>query len=260
MPIAPRALPSISRRAFLEASAATLAAACSLGPDDSRRPPTGDGRIKARPGTPTGSVAPGTTALGVSSGPRDGLLRVPSGYRADRPAPLVMMLHGAGGSAATAIQRLAGLADDAGLVLVAIDSRFSTWDMMYGSFRDDVAFIDAALASVFSRCAVDPARITIEGFSDGASYSLSLGLTNGDLFSRIIAFSPGFMNPGQFVGAPRFYIAHGTADGVLPIESSSRQIVPELRRRGYDVAYHEFAGGHTVPSEQARGAVAWLSQ
>lgn len=37
------------------------------------------------------------------------------------------------------------------------------------------------------------------GFSDGASYALSLGLPNGNLFSHIVAFSPGFMRAPTLV-------------------------------------------------------------
>lgn len=261
MPTTPETPPFISRRAFLGVGAAAFAAvALPLGSVHAGAMPLfGDGRLKARPGTLTGSVRPGVSGLGLSTSPRDGLLRIPSGYRADQPAPLVMMLHGAGGSARRAIQRLSGLADEAGHVLLAIDSRLATWDLLHGGFGPDVAFIDAALMSVFARCAIDPARIAIEGFSDGASYSLSLGLTNGDLFSRVIAFSPGFMNAGPLTGKPKVYISHGTADPILPIDTCSRRIVPELKRRGYDVSYHEFNGGHVVPADQARNAVTWIA-
>jgi phospholipase/carboxylesterase len=53
------------------------------------------------------------------------------------------------------------------------------------------------------------------------------------------------------VGAPRFFVSHGTRDGVLPIERCSRRIVPQLERMGYGVTYREFDGGHTVPPEIA---------
>jgi phospholipase/carboxylesterase len=89
--------------------------------------------------------------------------------------------------------------------------------------------------------------VALGGFSDGASYALSLGLTNGDLFTHLIAFSPGFMAPGGEVGRPRCYVAHGTRDAVLPIDRCSRRLVPVLERAGYAVRYHEFDGPHTVP-------------
>jgi phospholipase/carboxylesterase len=95
------------------------------------------------------------------------------------------------------------------------------------------------------------------GFSDGASYALSVGLGNGDLFTHVLAFSPGFMAPAVVVGEPRVYVSHGSRDEVLPI-GCSRRIVPELGRAGYDVRYHEFDGPHTVPEAVARGAVDWF--
>ena len=58
----------------------------------------------------------------------------------------------------------------------------------------------------------------------GASYALSVGLTNGDLFSDILAFSPGFMAPAVRHGAPNIFISHGTQDTVLPIDRCSRRI------------------------------------
>jgi predicted esterase len=88
------------------------------------------------------------------------------------------------------------LADEAGLVLLAPESRGTTWDVLRGGYGPDVAFIDRALEQTFGRYAVDPRRLAVGGFSDGASYALSLGITNGDLFGHVLAFSPGFMAPG----------------------------------------------------------------
>lgn len=76
---------------------------------------------------------------------------------------------------------------------------------------------DEALAHTFEHYTVDPSRVAIGGFSDGASYALSLGLGNGDLFRHIIAFSPGFAVPPRQLGSPRIFMSHGTKDRVLPI-------------------------------------------
>jgi predicted esterase len=111
---------------------------------------------------------------------------------------------------------------------------------------------------VFARYAVDPARVAVGGFSDGASYALSLGLANGDLFAGVIAFSPGFMAPPQRRGTPRIFISHGVRDEVLPIDTTSRELVPRLRREDYAVDYREFADGHVVPPDIAREAIGWL--
>jgi predicted esterase len=200
---------------------------------------------------------PGLHRLGIDRA-RDALLYVPSGYRADRPAPLAVMLHGAGGDAPHGLSLLHALADAANVVVLAPPSRRDSWDVIRGGFGADVAFIDAALEATFARCAIDPQHVAIGGFSDGASYALSLGLTNGDLFTHVIAFSPGFMAPADQVGAPRCYVSHGTRDTVLPIDPCSRRVVPLLEGAGYAVRYHEFDGPHTVPAEIARDAVDWF--
>lgn len=215
------------------------------------------GRLLVRPSAPSAAAGPGTAAIGLGS-ERDGVIYAPPGYRPDRPAPLLVMLHGAGGSARRGLGRLQELADAHGLLLLAVDSRERTWEALAARFEPDTAFIDAALARVFQRYAVDRSRVAAEGFSDGASYALSLGLTNGDLFTHAIAFSPGSVPLLERHGAPRVFVSHGTADEILPIDLCSRRIVPELRRRDYAVAYVEFEGGHTVPPAIAEQAVRWF--
>jgi phospholipase/carboxylesterase len=120
--------------------------------------------------------------------------------------------------------------------------------------------IDRALEQTFSCYAIDPERLAIGGFSDGASYALSLGISNGDLFTHVLAFSPGFVAPAGRPGSPRIFVSHGVRDGVLPIDRCSRRIVPELERGGYDVLFREFDGGHTLPPEIASEAVGWFTQ
>jgi phospholipase/carboxylesterase len=222
-----------------------------------QRDPSAEGRLTARPGSPAQTIAPGLHPLGLAR-ERDALLYVPRSYDEKRPSPLAMMLHGAGGTAQHGTASLTALADAAKLVVLAPASREQTWDVIRGGFGPDVKFIDAALAATFERCAIDSQRLAVGGFSDGASYALSLGITNGDLFTHVIAFSPGFMAPAHQVGAPRIYVSHGTRDTVLPIDRCSRRLVPVLEQAGYDVLYHEFDGPHTVPMDIAREAVDWL--
>ena len=216
------------------------------------------GRLTARPGARPRKATGGLQSLGIAH-TRDALLYVPPDLHPDLPAPLAVMLHGAGGTAEHGMALVQRLADSAGLVVLAPPSRRQTWDMLLGEYGPDVEFIDSALAAVFERCAVDSDRVAVGGFSDGASYALSIGLTNGDLFTHAIAFSPGFMAPASQVGEPRCYVSHGTRDAVLPIDQCSRRLVPTLERAGYDVRYHEFDGPHTVPVEIAQEAVAWLA-
>ncbi len=226
--------------------------------------PADQGRLTARlvtegdkPETP-----PSIQTLSVGN-TRFGLISVPPGYSPGRPAPLLVLLHGAGGEAGQAIGWLQPIADETGLILLAPQSEGPTWDVILGGYGPDVQRIDDALSEVFRRFSIDPNRVAVGGFSDGASYALSLGVINGALFRRVVAFSPGFVaqtgsGGGGAGGYPRFYISHGTGDRVLPIDACSRRLVPKLKSAGFDVVYREFDGGHTVPSHIAREAIGWL--
>jgi len=217
-------------------------------------------RLRARPPDTAPERAPpaGCTALGLTEG-RDGLLHVPVAA-ALRPCPLVVLLHGAGASAAETMMLLAEVAEAHGLVLLVPESRASSWDFLRGGFGPDVEYIDRALRHVFARCPIDPARIVLAGFSDGASYALSLGIANGDLFTHLIAFAPGFAAPQMQIGQPRILVTHGTRDRVLPIDRCSRRLVPVLRAGGYDLVYEEFDGGHSVPRDLVRRAIDWVTE
>lgn len=217
-----------------------------------------EGRLTARPTQVTQPAPTGLRPLGLVA-ERDVLLYVPPTYRPEQPAPLVVTLHGAGGDAPGSLGLLQSFADERGLILVGLASRDRTWDVIVDGYGPDIAVINQALAQVFQSYAVDPQRLAIGGFSDGASYALSVGINNGDLFRHVLAFSPGSVRRITPYGTPRFFIAHGTEDEVLPIDRCSRQIVPQLQQAGYDVLYREFEGPHIVPPEIARAAVDWYS-
>jgi phospholipase/carboxylesterase len=173
----------------------------------------------------------------------------------DAQVPLVVLLHGAGATPSGILPLLQDEARRRSLLVLAPKSADRTWDVIRGAFGRDVGVLDESLTAVFERFPVDPQRVAVAGFSDGASYALSLGLINGDLFRRIMAFSPGFVVASSRVDRPSIFVSHGTADAVLPIGSTSRRLVPALRSEGYEVDYREFAGGHDVPAELVQAAL-----
>ncbi len=260
------------------AFAAVAVHACTVATDFSQG---NDGRLTARPaasastatrdataGKPASALpmsgalstefTPGTTRPLKLERSRDAVLQIPA-KPTGQPLPLLVMLHGAGGTGEGVLRRVTAAAEEAGVAVLAPDSRDATWDGIRSGFGPDVTFIDRALARVFERVAIDPERIAVGGFSDGATYALSLGVVNGDLFRRVVAFSPGFIVGGTPQGKPRFYVSHGRADQILPIEQCSRVLVPQLQRRGYEVTFKEFEGGHQVPPDIAAEALRWLA-
>ncbi len=187
-------------------------------------------RLTARPGaTPgsdpgSGAAQPGLHPLGLRPD-RDALLYIPESAAKHEKAPLIVSLHGANRNADRGIELLRSLSDEHGFLLLAPASEDGTWDAIFSPYGPDVDFINHSLARTFELRKVDPARIAMAGFSDGASYSLSIGLAN---------------------------------DPVLPIEVCSRRIVPGLQRAGYRVTYREFEGKHTLPPEVASEAMQWF--
>lgn len=253
----------LSRRSFVRNAMAAVAAPTFLGCGgvaDPTPPPqsAGNPRLTARPGQPSITPAAGSSPLGIGSGSRDGQLYVPTAYTPDTPIPLLVLLHGATGQGSNWGNYIAR-AEARNMALLTPDSRGTTWDLIRGGFGPDVTFLDSALAHTFDRVRVDPSRVLFGGFSDGASYALSLGVSNGDLFTHLVGFSPGFLLAfDPIIGKPRVYVSHGTNDGILSVQQSRDVIVPGLEDLNYDVTYSEFDGGHTIPATIAEEALDWF--
>jgi phospholipase/carboxylesterase len=249
----------MTRRRWFALTGGALGAAALANVGSGAGQPDGgqSARLTARPGgRVTSSLATGP--LGLGEGGRDGVIQMPSALPQGK-VPLLVFLHGAGQSGQSTLRRISEAAAKSGLVVVAPDSRGRTWDAIGGDFGGDVAFLNQTLEFVFGRLDVDPARVAIGGFSDGASYALSVGLANGDLFSRLVACSPGFVVQAPPQGRPRMFVSHGISDQVLPIDRCSRVIVPRLRSMGYEVTYREFEGRHEVPPAIADDAMRWAA-
>ena len=214
--------------------------------------------LRSRPDRKRATHAKSGDAVLDLPGGRRAYLHVPVTALAVEKAPLAVMLHGAGGRG-DSMRFAFAFAEKHGCVMLAPTAQGRTWDVILDDFGPDVTCVDDALAETFARIPIDPRRLMIGGFSDGASYALSLGTPNGDLFTHIVAFSPGFMTgaPGNR-GRPRVFVSHGTRDEVLPIDRTSRVLVPRLQSAGYDVTYREFDGAHTVPETIGRQAFSWF--
>jgi phospholipase/carboxylesterase len=249
----------LTRRHFSALAGSTIASlalgsACSgIGDSALAR----DGRLTARPREGAKTTATGQITLNVDHG-RDAILQLPK-TAGQAPLPLFVMLHGATQSAEDMFWYLGTTHEEAGVAVLAPKSRDTTWDAIGGSFGKDIEYLNRALERVFETVAIDPARVAVGGFSDGASYAISLGLINGDLFRSVVAFSAGFVISGTPLGKPRIFISHGTHDRILPIDRCGRRIAASLIARGYEVNFREFGGGHEIPADIAREGLQWIT-
>src|SRR5262252_3656472 len=262
--------PSPGRRSFVLLGAASLASsmlATSCRRRWSHLP--NDGRIKARPKTSTAAASARPSPLGSSAigrqiylgldRDRDAILQLPNSASTGA-LPLLLFLHGATQTAEDMFWYLNSAPDETQVAILAPNARETTWDAITDSFGPDVQFLNSALQRVFDMVEIDPARVAVGGFSDGASYAISLGLINGDLFSRVGAFSPGFVIDGAVEGKPSFYISHGTRDQILPIDRCGRRIAGELKSRGYEVTFREFDGRHEIPKDVMLEGLRWIGK
>jgi len=224
----------------------------------------------------TASSAPRATILDARPSAGAGTLpagetRLANGAVAYRPAaapagalPLVVLLHGAGGYPPHFLQMMEPAADKRGVILLAPRSLGVTWDLVekMQSADDpwggpDANRIDEALQDLFGRASIDPSRIVLLGFSDGASYALSLGLSNPRLFTSVVALSPGMYAPPRRVDkAQLVYIAHGRSDRILRF-SNTEAIVERLRDDRAKLRFHPFDGDHRIDKGALAEALDW---
>jgi phospholipase/carboxylesterase len=215
------------------------------------------GRLSTRPHNPTRTVSPGEHIL-AEDGTRRAILFVPSTYDPTRAAPFFLALHGATGSGDSMLRGSRAAAEAHGVVMLSPSSRDYTWDAIRSSYGNDFAQIDHLMNDVFDRCSIDPQRVAVGGFSDGATYAVSIGLINGDVFTHVVGHSAGFIIGGTRHGKPRVFLSHGRQDTILPIDQCGRRIASQLRREGYDLRFDEFEGGHTATPEMRDTAMRWF--
>ncbi|MDE2318677.1 MAG: hypothetical protein KGK02_03145 [Rhodospirillales bacterium] len=208
-----------------------------------------------RPSLPP--LPPGRHDLGLFT-ERDPVLIVPDNIDPTRPTPLVVLFHGGGGSAQKILPMLETHAKQRGFLLLVPQSLFPTWDIVVGGNGPDRERLDTTLAAVADRFMLDPTHLAFAGHSDGGSYAMSLGITNGQFVTHIVISSAGFMTVQHQEGAPRIFMSHGTKDEQIPIDRSGRKHSAMLRDAGYDITYVEYDGPHAYQPDVVEKAVAFF--
>jgi polyhydroxybutyrate depolymerase len=200
-----------------------------------------------------------TIALNHEGIVREYLLYVPKGFNGRKPAAVVMMLHGGGGTGRSAMRETgwADKADQAGFILIFPEASrrdqsepanfrhnpqlWNDGSMRFNTHVDDVAYIDSVIDDLNSRLPIDPQRIYATGFSNGASMVYRLGQ---ELPHRIAAIAPvagALWNRNLQLDrpVPLLYMT-GSEDTLNPLAGG----VPQLATGGYKL------GGRAKPPVQ----------
>lgn len=168
------------------------------------------------------------------------LVQIPAGYDPSVKSPLVLLLHGGGGSGTHILNHnnWAAKADEAGFIAVApdgqpaaprLDANFqrnpSVWNS--GQFKtltprtslDDVAFLKTLLETVSSKLAIDETKIFVVGHSNGGGMTLRCAAEMPEQIRAIATVAGIYEGKVETVAepTPTLYII-GEKDPLLPLE------------------------------------------
>lgn len=206
-------------------------------------------------------------------------VRLPEEASLQNPAPVVVMLHGWGGDECAmwlfkrVVPAVAAIITPRGPVTLEDEASFA-WFGRSGArhtpdpdfLQDNMAQLKSFLTALPDVYPIDPDRLVLMGFSQGAAMANSLVLTWDGAKAKISgvvsmsSFIPDLSEvaaePNRLAGLPVF-ITHGQKDGIVPPERgrASRDRYADL---GADVTYHEYSTGHKVHTDGLKALRTWL--
>jgi len=188
-------------------------------------------------------------------------LVVPKSYDGSKAVPLIIVLHGLGGTENTFIQQgngaLPRLAEERGFIVAtplgyrrnggygrpgALDKETARMTQLS---EQDVLNV---LRLVRENYKVDPARIYLMGHSMGGGGTWTLGSKHATIWAGLAPIASGGAGANALPLANLkqqnipVYCVHGDADRTAPVEGS-RSMVAELKKLGVEHEYHEIPGG-----------------
>ncbi len=103
------------------------------------------------------------------------------------------------------------------------------------------------------------------GFSQGCAFTYSTGIKNHHLFKGLICFG-GWLDKEWLTESAikeakglKVFIAHGKEDPMVKFETGVKA-KEVLEDNGYDITFHDFEGGHSVPEEILKKTVKWMKE
>ncbi|MBC7919421.1 MAG: hypothetical protein H7Y28_16580 [Rhodoferax sp.] len=172
-------------------------------------------------------------------------LHVPEQARG-KPAPLVLVFHGAGGGGRAYLEKNGWLAESmrAGFVVAAPDGLparpglsanflvnprlWNSGQLQAGSPRskvDDMAFVSALLDDIASRTAIDPQRVFATGHSNGAGMTFMVGARLSTRFAALATvMGLNSVVDAEPVRALPTLVLLGTDDPLNPLQGGTRKL------------------------------------
>ena len=136
-----------------------------------------------------------------------------------KPAPMVVLLHGAGRSGISLVEKWKRIADENGIILVGPTSSGEGWDFE----QDGTDFMSAVLQDVAAEHIIDPKRVYLFGHSAGGVIALYLSIAHADMFAASAVHAAHLMKPSDRALIERaarkvpLYFMVGDNDPLFPV-------------------------------------------
>jgi len=200
----------------------------------------------------------------AGGGARTTAFYVPERYEPSRAWPLVVALHGGGGSGRDFLWTWLREARSRGYLLLAPSSQGSTWSFLGPDV--DAVRLRGLIDGLCENWNVDRSRILLTGLSDGGTYALYRGLAEGAEFAALAPGS-GVLHPSNLSNgnldrarAKPIYLMHGARDWMFPVQVA-RLARDLLLRAGARLVYREIADlSHAWPREENARILDWFEQ
>ena len=201
--------------------------------------------------SPTGSVS-------LEQGASRATLLTPREIDPARRYPLFTVLHGAGRQDEMLAKGYRDKAEERQAFFLFPRSVLPTWDLIASAERPDLDFLEYTYDLIYRRYPIDPLQQVLIGYSDGASYGLSVGVCNSHFFSALMVWAAGFLvldpstterfREGIPELRPRIYLEYGTHDELFDFETVALPMRENLEKAGFDVTFSVDEGGRHWPS------------
>lgn len=196
----------------------------------------------------------------TSSATRGGFsIYIPETYDAAIPHPVMLALHGAGGSGRAFLWTWMRAARTRGVILVSPTSRAPTWSLDGPDI--DTPNLASLMDQVRGRWNVDEKRMLMTGMSDGGSFTYMSGLLEDQPYTHLApvaaSFPPlmlEFYKAERMKGLP-VHITHGALDWLFP-PAQGRAMAAGLESFDAKVVYREIDDlSHTNPDDDENAEV-----
>ena len=202
--------------------------------------------------------------------------QIPPEASPDRPVPVVVMVHGWKGD--ETVMWIFKQTIPPGAAIITPRAPLAVADGGYGWFQHENSELEPEPHSLWAgyehlqrfltqlpqQYPVDPARVVLMGFSQGAAICNTLALTQPDQVigvASLVGLIPEIAvesSQGNLGGLPVF-IAHGTQDETVPV-AAARQARDVYTRLGAEVTYGEYPTGHKLTTQGMADLKSWLAQ